>query len=415
MQTEREALSAMLDRAGQGRTRRRRLSFAAAAAVALSIAGAWYLASTSGEAVVYDTDPALVGTLTITVGATGTVQPTTQVEISSELSGTLASVDVDFNDRITVGQPLAQLDDTKLKAQVANAEASHAAAEARVEQAAATLREAEVNYETQKELDRRGVTTHREFVAYQAAHDRAKAALAIAEADRTLAEANLALIRADLSKAVIRSPINGVVLDRSADVGQIVASSLSAPTLFTLAEDLSRMELLVDIDEADIGRVSVGNPAVFTVDAFDDRTFPARIVSVRYAPENTEGVVTYKAVLSIDNSDLSLRPGMTAAATITVDEVPDALSVSNAALRYAPPQIAEDQASGGGLLGLIMPRRPTGNGAMADAGRSLWVLRDGVATRVPVEIGVSDGRRSVVLSGEIAAGEAVITDQHTPG
>lgn len=412
MTTDSRDMAAMLAAAGPRRNRRGRL-VAAAIVIALGAAGAWYLFGASTATVIYDTDPAARGDLTVTVSATGTVQPTTQVEISSELSGTLASVEVDFNDIVAVGQPLARLDDTKLKAQVANAEASHAAAVARVEQAKATLDEAEVNYQSQVELDRRGVTTQQKLVADKAAYDRARAAVGIATADLTLAEANLALIRADLSKAVIRSPINGIVLDRAADAGQIVASSLSAPTLFTLAEDLSRMDLLVNIDEADIGQVAVGNTAVFTVDAFDAREFPAQIVSVRYAPETTEGVVTYKAVLTIDNADLSLRPGMTATATITVAEVPGALTVANGALRYAPPQIAEETGGGGGLLGLIMPRRPAEDGPAADAGRVVWVLRDGQPVRVPVTVGATDGRRSVILSGELAEGEPVIIDQRT--
>ncbi len=364
-------------------------------------------ASTGGTR--YVTEPATRGTLTVTVIATGTVQPTRQVEVSSELSGTLVEVAADYNHRVETGAVLARLDDTKLKAMVANAEASLEAAKARVDQAEANLYEAESNYEAQVRLDKLGTTSRRDFIGYETAYKNAKAALAIAEADVTLAEAALASGRSDLEKTVIRSPIDGVVLDRAADPGQIVASSLSAPTLFTIAEDLRSMELRVDVDEADIGQVAIGNVASFTVDAYSGRKFSAEITQVRYAPETTDGVVTYKAILAVDNPDLALRPGMTATATITVAEVADALQVPNAGLRYTPPQIAEDSGNGSGLLGLIMPRRPADGGAAS--GRSVWVLKDGAAVEVPVVTGPSDGKRTVVQSGEVTEGDAVITDQ----
>lgn len=377
----------------------------------------WLSAAREAQSVSYVTEPVTRGSLTVTVTATGTVQPTTQVDVSSELSGTLATVEVDYNDRVEVGQVLARLDDTKLRAQLANAEASLAAAKGRLAAAEASATEARTNYDSQLELDRRGVTAHRDFVARATAHERAQAELQIARADLTLAEANLSLQKADLEKAVIRSPIRGVVLDRVAEAGQIVASSLSAPTLFTLAEDLARMELRVDIDEADIGRVAVGNTARFTVDAYPGRSFPATITQVRYAPETTEGVVTYKAVLAVDNSDLMLRPGMTATATITVAEVADALQVPNAALRFAPPQEAAASGnSGSGLIGMVMPRPPRRAASQTGvAAHGVWVLRGGAATRVEVTIGESDGRHTAILSGDLAEGEQVITDQSGTG
>ena len=163
------------------------------------------------------------------------------------------------------------------------------------------------------------------------------------------------------------------MLDRDADAGNIVASALSAPVLFVLAEDLTKMELQVDVDEADIGRVQVANPATFTVEAYPGRVFDATITSLRYAPETTDGVVTYKAVLSVDNADLALRPGMTATASIIVSHGEDALQVPNAALRYVPPQTATTTSSGSGLLGLIMPNRPAEAAGEAAAGHHLYV------------------------------------------
>lgn len=374
--------------------------------------GLWWGLSGSSSTVTYETVAAESGDLVVTVTATGTVQPTTEVEVSSELSGTLAKVNVDYNDTVTVGQVLAELDTTKLAAQVTNAEAQLASAKGQLAQAKATATEAETNYKSDLELDRRGITAKTDLTASEATFARAKAAVDVANANLSLAEANLSSARADLAKAQITSPINGIVLDRAAEAGQIVASSLEAPVLFTLAEDLAHMELQVDIDEADIGRVSVGNSATFSVDAYSDRSFPATITQVRYAPEDTDGVVTYKAVLSVDNPDGLLRPGMTATSTITVAKVTDALMVDNAALRYSPPQTETTSSSrGSGLLGLIMPRRPSSSGGAATDGQSVWVLRNGVPEQVAVTPGESDGTRTAVTSDGLAAGDAVITDQ----
>ncbi|MGP3698926.1 efflux RND transporter periplasmic adaptor subunit [Rhodobacter sp. NSM] len=412
-----DEIARILDR----RSRRRRWLWPLLLVALLAAAGAVWLSRRGGEpAVTYVTEPVGRGGLIVTVTATGTVQPTTQVEVSSELSGTIAAVEVDYNDEVEIGQALARLDDTRLSAQVANAEASLAAAEGRLEQAKATAREAAENYASSAALDKRGVGSHLDLVATEAAHQRAEADVRIAAADLTLAEANLEVQRVDLAKSVIRSPIKGIVLDRAAETGQIVASSLNTPVLFTLAEDLDRMELRVDIDEADIGRVRVGNRATFKVDAYASRSFKAEIVQVRYAPETTDGVVTYKAILSVDNADRLLRPGMTATATITVADVSDALLVPNAALRFAPPAATATGGStgnrGGGLLGLIMPRPPGRSEEQADPeGPTLWVLRGGAPVSVPVETGETDGRRTEIRGGDLAEGDAVITDQRESG
>lgn len=384
-------------------------------------AGLWLAQRGTGAAPVYVTEAVQRGGLTVTVTATGTVQPTTQVDVSSELSGTLSTVEVDYNDEVEVGQPLARLDDTKLRALLTNAEASLAAAEGRLEQARASAREAEEVFKSRSALDQRGIAAHLDILATEVAHRRAQAQVTIAAADLSLAQANLQVQRADLEKSVIRSPIKGIVLDRAVEAGQIVASSLNTPVLFTLAEDLDRMELRVDIDEADIGRVRVGNPASFRVDAYPGQSFRAEIVQVRYAPETTEGVVTYKAVLSVDNSGRLLRPGMTATATITVAEVTEALLVPNAALRFAPPQVAASGGGGGanrggGLLGLIMPRPPAAGPAQAaPAGAAIWVLKDGVPVRVAVTAGESDGRRTAISAEGLSAGDPVVTDQREAG
>jgi HlyD family secretion protein len=384
------------------------------ALILAAAASGWYYYtlqanSAASAAPKYETSVITRGNIQVTVTATGTIQPTTQVDLSSELSGTIASVDVDFNSLVTAGSILARLDDTKLKAQVVNAEAAFASAEARVEQAKASLDQAKQLYDSAQSLRKSGVSTSKALLTAEVALRQAKSAETIAEADRDLAEANLGIQKADLQKAVIRSPINGVVLKRAVDQGQIVAASLSAPVLFTIAEDLTQMELLVDVDEADIGRVAEGNKATFTVDAFSGRTFPAIIKSVRFAPETTDGVVTYKAVLAIENKDLSLRPGMTATATINVREVENALLVPNAALRYAPKTQPQAGTRGSGLLGMIMPPRQRSERPAPSDGKSIWVLKSGKAERVEIVSGDSDGTNTVVTSDALNEDDLVVT------
>lgn len=413
MADDMQDVAKVLAQAGGGRARRWRLLMVLGVLLALGVG--WLLLAGGGDPVRYTTEAATRGTITVKVTATGTVQPTTQVEISSELSGTLASVEVDYNSEIAVGQVLARLDATKLQAQVANAEASLAGARAGLAQARATAREAAADLARAQELDKRGIRSQTDLETAEAVDERARAAVESAEASLTLAEANLALQRADLEKAVIRSPIKGIVLDRAAEPGQIVASSLSAPVLFTLAEDLGRMDLQVDIDEADIGHVAVGNPAEFTVEAYQGRRFPAEIVQLRYAPQDTDGVVTYTGVLRVDNSAGLLRPGMTATAEIVVQQVADVLTVPNAALRYSPPQTeaAESGGSrgGSGLLGMLMPRRGPEMVAAQTGSPRVWLLRDGAPVEVPVVTGPSDGQRTAITEGALAEGDAVITDQ----
>lgn len=399
--------------AGQGAGRMRRWGLIAGLVVLLGGGFYWWLQTReeAGTAPAYRTEAAMRGDVTVTITATGTVEPTNVVDISSELSGTIAEVLVDFNDPVTDGQVLARLDTEKLEAQVRLREASLQASEAQVLSATATLSEAMESYQTARQLDERGVTSHQALTEAKAALDRALAQVQVANADRSVAEANLALSRTELDKACICSPINGVVLDRQADAGQIVAASLSAPVLFTVAEDLTKMEVQVAVDEADIGQLSPGNIARFTVEAYDERLFEAEIVRIRYAPETVDGVVTYSATLALENPDMALRPGMTATAEIVVAEETDKLLVPNAALRFAPPVASDDSSGrGGGLLGMIMPSPPGGQSGVASP-RTIWVLRDGSASEIAVETGASDGRHTIVTGGDLHPGDMVIVGQ----
>ena len=365
------------------------------------------------SAVSYGTDTATRGTLVVVVTATGSVQPTNKVDVSSELSGTVRRVLVDYNSHVTAGQTLAELDTDKLKATVASARAKLAAAHARVADAEATLIEKQRELERKQILSKRQVASMHDLDSAKAASDRAVAGVASARADVSVAEADLALNETNLAKACICSPISGVVLKRSVDPGQTVASSLQAPVLFSIAEDLKQMELQVDVDEADVGKVRVGQTATFGVDAFPDRKFPAMIRDVRFAPETIQGVVTYKAVLTIDNTEMLLRPGMTATAEINVTEVRDALLVANAALRFAP--AAGEKTESRSVLGRILPGPPPFRAASqresTGSSRVVWTLTEGQATAVKVVIGPSDGRRTQIISGEIKEGQPLIVDQ----
>ncbi|MHA6264933.1 efflux RND transporter periplasmic adaptor subunit [Arenibacterium sp. CAU 1754] len=396
-------------------TRRRGWRVGAFLSVAGIIAAAvlWYAVIMPGGAdrVRYVTATAGRGDLIVTVTATGTIEPTNLVEISSELSGKLASVEVDFNDTVTVGTVLAHLDTRKLEAQLMIAKASLDAAIARVAVAQASLDDAREKYEAALDLEARGVTSHQDFSTKQATFKRAQAELQSALADRNLAEASLDLRQTELDQACICSPIEGIVLDRAVDPGQIVVASLSAPVLFTVAQDLAQMELQVNVDEADIGRVSVGEKASFTVDAYDEKQFLAEISEVRFSPEIVDGVVTYKTILTVDNSDLLLRPGMTATAEIIVAEISDALVVPNAALRYTPPQEldTDGEEDRSGLLGMLIPDQQDDRAAIDD--KTLWVLKDGVPMEISVKSGDSDGRFTTILQGPLSEGDVVITDQ----
>ena len=365
----------------------------------------------------YRTAAVTTGTLVVKVSATGRLEPTNQVNVGSEMSGTVETVFVDDDDRVTQGQVLAVLDLSKFEDAVARSRAAVGAAEASVKQAQATVTEARARLERFHEVARLSggkVPSKTEMDTAEAELARAVANLASAQASVVQAEAALRSDQTDLEKAHIRSPINGVVLERAIDPGQTVAASLQAVTLFTLAEDLSKMELKVDVDEADVGQVKAGLPASFTVDAWPGRRFEAQITRVGYNATDTDGVISYPAVLQVDNSDLSLRPGMTGTAEITTLTHENALLVPNAALRFSPPDPTAAPASSRGVFGTLMPRsssRPRGAAAVtaADGSRRIWVLRDGQAVALQVKTGATNGRVTEILGGELQPGMQVIT------
>jgi HlyD family secretion protein len=354
--------------------------------------------------------------LEVRVSATGNLQPTNTVEVGSELSGLVETVFVDENDQVQKGQVLARLDTSKLQDQITKSEAALASAEARLAQAAATVKEAAANLERLREVSRLSggkVPSKTEMENAEATLTRAEADHASANASVTEARATLSSDRTNLYKASIRSPVDGIVLVRAVEPGQAVAAQLQVATLFTIAEDLRQMELEVDVDEADVGGVTEGQSATFTVDAYPNREYTAEVTRVPYGSTTSGDVVTYAVVLRVNNDDLSLRPGMTASAEIATASVKGAVLVPNAALRFTPPDGTTENERG--FVGSLLPGPPGRGASQTEAtptgpARQVWTLRDGAPVAVPVTVGQTDGRFTEIASGDLDEGMPVITD-----
>ena len=349
--------------------------------------------------------------LSVAITATGKLAPVNQVDVGSELSGKIISVKVDFNDQVKTDQVLASLDTAELDASVVQYRAALQLARARVDQAQATLTESNIKYQRRSDLVAQQLAPVEDLDTSTAALARANADLAAAAAQVEQGLAVLDAATSKLSKAVIRAPISGIVLSRNVEPGQTVAAAFNTPILFSLAEDLRRMTLHVDVDEADVGSLKQGQSAMFTVDAYPGRNFDAIVTQVRYAPRTVEGVVTYETLLDVTNDDLSLRPGMTATAEIQTALVEDALVVPNSALRFIPPDEAADDRPGGSVLSMLVPRHRSVSRSTLAAGNEVdvWVLDAGEPRAVKVDTGLTDGRYTVIDAAGIEAGTLVIT------
>jgi HlyD family secretion protein len=364
------------------------------------------------------------GDISLTITATGNLAPTTEVTVGSELSGTTLEVYVDFNDRVTKGKPLAKLDTSKLAQQTESSRAAVKSALAKVAQAQATVKESAAALKREQELHEENLVATSELEISVASADRAGADLLSAKADVAVAEAQLHINENDLAKAIIKSPIDGIVLTRSIEPGQTVAASFTAPQLFIIAESLERMKLEVAIAEADIGRVAKGQRSTFTVDAWPDRSYSAIVSIVASGSVVKDNVVTYEADLEVSNDDLSLRPGMTATADIRVAESTNVFLVSAAALRFAPAAVgATPAAAKKSFVQSLIPmptrrgNRPPatdGGGTPAGTGAHIWVLRDGRPDSMHVRTGLSDGRNTEVSGSGLTEGMIIILRANTP-
>jgi HlyD family secretion protein len=400
------AVLGLADRSQRKRRRILRWAIIAVCLVGIGFGVSRYLrARAEAQKPVWKSEVIKRGDIRVTVSATGTLEGLNTVEVGTEVSGKLTKVLVDFNDHVHVGQVLAVIDPEQSQAAVDEAAAQVAQADASIFQNRATLVEAKQKLDRAKGQLEAGLIATQDFEALQAEWARADASVKSANASATLSRASLKSAKSRLEKTTIVSPIDGIVLSRLVESGQTVTAGMTTPVLFKLAQDLRLMSLSVMVDEADIGRVREGQEASFTVDTYADKVFPSKVLSVRNDPVTTQNVVTYEAILSANNDDSLLRPGMTAAATIVIQTQHGALCLPNAALRFAPSSDVQAQ--------LRLPGVPSGPRKATFATKhepQVWIEKDGLPAPVSVTTGASDGAFTELLGGPLNEGSKVIVD-----
>ncbi|MDP1785499.1 MAG: efflux RND transporter periplasmic adaptor subunit [Sulfuricurvum sp.] len=355
------------------------------------------------DEIIYVTVPLKIQNLTTSVSATGNLEPTNTVDVGIEVSGTVDTVLVDYNDRVHIGQPLARLDTTKLTAAVTSSNANWMRFKANFQSAQASLENGQIeNERTQKMYasTQGNYPSRKEMQSSVTVVAQAEAGLAAAKAQVDQSYAQLKSDEDNLRKAVVVSPIEGVVLSRKVEPGQTVVASMQTPILFTLAEDLTKMKAIVSVDEADIGGVKENQKVLFTVDAYPNREFEGKVTKLRLNSAIVNGVVTYEAVVEVDNDTMLLRPGMTASASIITDTLQNVALIPNAALRFTPP------ASNGNDEKEKKKKRAVDD---ADKSERVWVLKNGSPQKVKVRIGKTDGISTVLLSSTLKPGDRIIT------
>jgi HlyD family secretion protein len=356
------------------------------------------------------------GKIVAKVTATGTLSAIVTVQVGSQVSGVVAALYADFNSQVKKGQLIAKIDPQLFEAAVQQAHANYVAAQGNLAKAKAQAQDAERQYQRNQTLAERKLIAQADLDTAQANADAAKAQVEASVGSVEQARAGLHQAKVNLAYTNILSPTNGVVISRSVDVGQTVAASFQAPTIFIIAEDLSKMQVDTSVAEADVGRLRAGMPATFTVDAYPSETFQGVVRQIRNAPQTVQNVVTYDAVIDVANPELKLKPGMTANCTFVYAEKDEVLRVHNAALRFRPPpdMLA---AAGSGATGTRPPGRSKGGADASPAAavdtpdrRTLWVLREGKPAPVRVRTGISDGSVTEIMMGDVQSGDLVVTD-----
>ncbi len=385
------------------RSRRAILIVAFAALAVVAVASRAFLAKDGAEPR-YRTEPVSRGSLVTDVTATGTVNPVKTVQVGTYVSGPVQAIYADFNSPVKSGQLVAKIDPRPFELRVQQAEATLANARAKVAKSRADLAYKATTYQRNKQLAAEGIVSRDLIDTTASLAEQARADVALNEAEVKQDEAALAEARVNLGYTDIISPVDGVVVSRNVDVGQTVAASFQTPTLFLIAEDLTQMQVDTNVSESDIGTVTHGQRATFTVDAYPDRRFEGTVVQVRNAPQNVQNVITYDVVIGAKNADLALRPGMTANVAIETGRRDDTLRVPSAALRFRP-----HAATSAG------PRPSSSPGArrvhVADGAAPsprVFVLRDGSPSPVPVETGLADDSYTEITRGELKEGDPVI-------
>lgn len=408
--------------------------------VVLALAGGgygyWVTRPKPTLAAQYQTQKAEKGSLHVVVTATGTLEAKDLVDVGAEITGRVLEVNVQFNDQVKAGQVLAEIDPEKFEAQVLQARARLSAARASYSNAKTSALEAKRQLDRTRGLHKDGLASDADLETAQAAHNRAAASVKSASADVKVARASVQVADSDMARTIVKSPIDGIVLDRTVEPGQTVTSGLQTPVLFKLSSDLTKMRLVIDIDEADVGKVRAGQSASFAVDAFPSRKFASKVLAVKNVPTEGEAVVSYEAWLEVDNTERLLRPGMTATATIVVEERKNVLLVPNAALRFRPPDETADDKSNVSLGRALQGRgrrfggksrgKSSGRGQGKREGsnsssntrrgrgggppKKVYVLEGDTLKPLRVRVGVTDGTQTEVVKGELMEGAEVVVN-----
>ncbi|MFZ3137502.1 MAG: efflux RND transporter periplasmic adaptor subunit [Thermodesulfovibrionales bacterium] len=360
--------------------------------IALAVA-AFFLIRNKSNDIKFGTEKVVKGDIEMAVTATGTVNPVTTVLVGTQVSGTIKNIYVDFNSPVKKGQLIAQIDPAAFQAQVEQAKANLLAAKANHEKAEATLIDAKRTKERNEALFSKNLIARSDQDTAETNYETAKASVNAAKSQIAQTGAALEFSETNLRYTKILSPVDGVVISRNVDVGQTVAASFQTPTLFTIAQDLTKMQIDTNVDEADIGKITVGQEVEFTVDAYPDHVFKGKVWQVRNAPITVQNVVTYDVVIQVDNPELKLKPGMTANVSIIISTKKDVLKIPNAALRFKPSE-----------KGLVISEKK---------GPGVWILAMDKPKRIPVSLGISDGNYTELVSGEIKEGEELIVESLT--
>ena len=353
--------------------------------------GAYFIFSSSENDQKYRTEKISKGDIVQSITASGTVNAVTTVLVGTQVSGTIKNIFVDFNSPVKKGQLIAQIDPAIFDSQVAQARANVLSAKANVEKAVVALADSKRTLNRQDELFAKNLVARSDVDAAQTAYDTAGTQVSAAKALLSQTEAALRIAETNLRYTSIVSPVNGTVVSRNVDTGQTVAASFQTPTLFNIAQDLTKMQVDSSVAEADIGKIQVGQPVEFTVDAYPDSPFKGKVSEVRNAPINVQNVVTYDVVVKVENPELKLKPGMTANVSIIVSSKKDVLRISNTALRFRPSEKRDATAKRG-------------------KGSGIWVLEDKKLKRLAITTGISDGTYTELLPGEIREGQEIIVE-----
>jgi HlyD family secretion protein len=423
----------------------KRLWLGLAALIVVVGAGVYYYrGDVAAETPKLNTAEVTRGGVISTVEATGTLEAVTTVEVSTQVSGTIKTLRADFNSKVSKGQVVAELDPSLFETQVAQERATVVRLRAEIERARVQAADAKVKFERARELSNQQLIARSDLDTAESTFNAASAAVKSAEAQVVQGQASLNQAQVNLSHTIIRAPIDGVVIARNVDVGQTVAASTSAPTLFIIANDLREMRVNASIDESDIGKITTPQPVRFRVDAYPNETFEGTVSQVRLQPVVAQNVVSYVTVIDVPNPDLKLKPGMTAAVTVETARADDVVKVPNAALRFRPTeevfaslgqkapeprQRAQGRPAQGGTQSntptsgtqsdTVQAQRRRGDGRGSanrespDRG-AVWILDQGALKRVPVQIGISDGTQTAILSGDLAPGADVVTGIASP-